>query len=1240
MSRILFLTNIDRQYAMVQQARDSLAEHGLLMVDAQVVSLKDPVMWGAEWAKRFAASQLVLFSWMGTGNDTEFLKKATSFLAAKKIVHVMLATDPLLQDAKQGVTADEREIMRTYLLYSGIDNYRNLLLWLSHTYCHSGCCFEPPQPQLWNGIFHPRAVKPFTELARYKEQFCQPDRLTVGILFPRDEWVWGDLTYQIALIEEIERQGMNAVAVFSHWARNDELQAPGVDETVRAYFYEQNQPAVAVIINTIKFSLTVGRPVEPDFLKSLGVPVLQAYTLMQPYESWAASVEGMSAMEISCSVAMAEFDGVVHAVPIAGKECPPEGMIHFQPIRERIVQTVRKAAKWAELKHKRNEDKKIAVVFHNYPATNSNIGSAQGMDSPESIRLLLRLMAERGYRIDHIPADSQAFMQALIQQATNDRRFLSDEQIKLAAKVSKEQYNEWFNQFVPQVQEQLMHDWGVPPGDVFQYDGQLLVPGLVNGNVFITVQPPRGFGEDPDKIYHSPDCAPTHHYLAYYHWLRDVFKADAVIHVGTHGSLEWLPGKGAGLSQGCYPDLSIGDLPNIYPYLITIVGEGTQAKRRGAACLIGHLPPPMSHAGTYDGLADLEKLLDEYAHYKVNQPENVEVVIALIQEKIGVLNLGDDIPVRQGECFDDYMQRLHGYITDIKNMQIRVGLHILGCPPADQLLVDYVAALTRLDNDEAPALPKIIASSYGFDYYELLEQSSKLLPDKSMTCGALLDVVREQCRQVIMTLAEREFAADEVNVILALPWIAQADTVIQDMLCQTAGYICRTLIPNIRKTELEITNLLGALEANFVEPGPAGAPTSGMADILPTGRNFYGVDPRTLPTPAAWEIGKKLGKSVIERYIADEGRYPENIGMVIWSGANMRSRGQCIAEFFYLLGIRPVWQRGSSRVVDLEVIPLTELKRPRIDVTARISGLFRDTMPVVVKWMDKAVAMAASQDEAEEDNYIRKHVLSEAGQLEEAGNDAEDSWKKACYRIFGCPPGAYGAGVGALLEEKNWETVDDLANVYVRWGAHAYGAGSKGDFVPEAFSRRLGSLDATIKNEDNREVHMLNSDDFNAYHGGMIAAVRSIKGQAPRSYCGDSSDRQKVVLRSLDEEFKRLFRGEVINPKYIEGMKKHGYKGASDLAGVVAHCCEWDATSAVMEDWMYQGLAQKYALDKDLQKWMEQVNPWALQRTVEKLLEAAQRGLWKADNVMQKELQHLYLSIEGELEERGEGETQ
>lgn len=426
---------------------------------------------------------------------------------------------------------------------------------------------------------------------------------------------------------------------------------------------------------------------------------------------------------------------------------------------------------------------------------------------------------------------------------------------------------------------------------------------------------------------------------------------------------------------------------------------------------------------------------------------------------------------------------------------------------------------------------------------------------------------------------------------------------------------------------------LEGIEGKYIMPGPSGSPHAGGVSLLPAGINFYGIDPRKLPTKAAWAVGKELGDEVIARYIREEGKYPENIGMVFWSGANMRSHGQCIAEFLYLMGIRPIWEKGSFYVKHLEPIPLSELKRPRLDVTGRISGLFRDTMPAAVSLMDKAVLLAASLPEKEEDNFIRKHVLSESSAMERNGMTTEEAWREACYRIFGDAPGTYGAGVGALLESRNWDSLDDLSRVFVRWGGHAYGSRSKGTYKPGLFKERLSHMDVTLKNEDNHETNMMSSDDYNAYHGGMIAAVRSLSGKSPRSYEGDSTERGSVKVRSVQEQAKRVFRMETINPRFIQGMMKHGYKGAADLSSRVSISFQWDATSKVMENWMYEKLAENYALDVTVQDWMKEVNPWALQRITETLLEAEKRGLWQAADETIDQLQALYLDIEGELEE-------
>lgn len=1239
MGKIIFITNIDRRYAMMKKALQELQEDCQMDAEAMSIKISEGEKWSQDWENLLSQADFFCIKWMGNGLDTPFFKKLLPFLQVTKASYYIDAAGTEENEIVSGIEKPILYKIKMYSLYNGLVNFKNLWLYTKHIFSHrEDIAFEEPDKSFWSGIYHPRALEVYTDLTSYLQDFCNPKRSTIGILFYRDEWVWGDLAYQNKLIEEIESHGLNVICVFSNGMPIEEMGMPSLDEVFKRYFTLEEAVVVHALINCMKFSLTTSRSLSLEFLERLNVPVLQCYTLLTEYTAWSESLEGMNAMEVSISIALPEFDGIIHGIPIATKKKLDNGDTCFLPIDERIRRVVCKASKWANLRCKDNKDKKVAIIFHNYPPRNSNIGSAVGLDTIESIRLVLRDMQQQGYYVEKVPENGKSFIEELTANATNDRSMLSEEQISRAEKLCKKDYLAFFNELPESIREQLIKDWGQPPGEVMNYDDELLVPGTMNGNVFVTVQPPRGFGEDPSKIYHSPFCAPTHQYLGFYKWVRDVWQADAVIHVGTHGSLEWLPGKNAGLGNTCYPDIALGDLPNLYPYLITITGEGIQAKRRGAACLIEHLPPPQTRAGVYDELEETEKLLDEYVHFVNTQPENVETLKELLLKKVQEANLDGEIKYESNTSFDEYVQELHAYITDIKNMQVRTGLHIFGQPPANENMLEMLMLLTRLENGDVPALPKVLAEHYGFDYYELLDQSATYIDDLKITYGGIVDQIAETSREIIEFLVQIDFNVNLLDRLCKIKTLQGYSNEILNKLDKICLYICNEIYPNLLLTTQEMDNLLRGLSGSYIEPGPSGAPSSGGADLLPTGRNFYGVDPRNLPTAAAWEIGKNLGNQVIERYIAEEGRYPESIGIVLWSGSNMRSHGQCLAEFLYLLGVRPVWQRGSLRVVGLEVIPLSELKRPRIDVTARISGLFRDTMPSAIKVLDEAVLLVGVLEEDNEQNFVRKHLLEDSKELEKEGISSEEAWRQAAFRIFGDEQGVYGAGVAALLEARNWDSIDDIAEVYVRWGAHAYGGKTKGKFLPQLFRKRIGSLDVTIKNEENHETNMLSSDDYNAYHGGMIAAVRSIKGTAPRSYCGDSTDKAKVVMHSVQEETKRIFRSEAINPKFINGMMKHGYKGAADLANYVAHSYQWDATSDVMEDWMYEKYAEKYAFDPKVQEWMKDVNPWALQRMTEVLLEAEQRGLWKAKPETKEELQKLYLSIEGDLEERNDRE--
>ena len=1219
--KIIYMTNIDRRYFMMRRALDELIADGEMPASSQVIKTEDGSVWSASWEEKLRGSALVMIRFMGNTIRTKFWTACMHFLSREGIPYYMDAAGSAEEECVERVAAKDINALKAYSFYGGLTNYKNLWLYVRALFDQEAPHADAPSPICWAGLYHPGMAKKFmTDLSLYEKDFMQAERPTVGLLFYRDEWIWDDLHYQQAFIEEAERQGLNVIAVFTNGLPDPKLGMLTIHEVFEKYFMKDGRPVVDAIVNVMKFSFTTSGSISIEALEEMGVPVLEAYSLIAPETEWEASPEGMNAMEISISVTMPEFDGIIHGMPIAAKHVKEDGEVEYLPIPERMRAMVSRAGAWARLHRKPNAEKKIAIIFHNYPPKNSNIGSAYGLDSIESVRRLLGFMKEAGYQVDFIPEDTEAFMKRLTAQATNDRSMLTEEQEAACQKISKKVYCDFFATFPEKTRRQMEKDWGKAPGRVMTTEsGDILVPGLMDGHIFLTVQAPRGYGFDAAKIYHDPFIAPTHQYLAYYQWIRDVWGADAVVHVGTHGNLEWLPGKSAGMDRGSYPDLALGSLPNIYPYHMTITGEGIQAKRRGGACLVDHLPAPMEEAGTYEELAELEQAMDEYAHFEKSEPETAKRLVPRIRELAEKASLDGEVPYTE-EDFSGYLSRLHAYIEELKNSECHVGLHILGQMPEGEALIHEILALLRQPNGEQPSLYDLLASEEGTTLDELTKCVQQLYPN-GLTGSEWMARIREKAERLVRALVEIDFQKEKLETL--------GSEVERPLL----RYICTDVYPRLVGTKREMTNTLLGLSARYIRSGVSGSPHAGGVSLLPAGVNFYGIDPRRLPTKTAWEVGKELADQVISQYIESEGRYPESVGMVFWSGANMRSHGQCIAEFLYLMGIRPIWEPGSLYVKRLEPIPLSELQRPRIDVTARISGLFRDTMPSVVSLMDRAVLLAASLAENDEDNYVRKHISEDSRIMEEKGSPKEEAWREAAYRIFGDAPGTYGAGVAALLEEKNWDSLDDLANVFIRWGGHAYGSKSNGDYKPELFRERLSHMEVTIKNEDNHETNMMSSDDYNAYHGGLIAAVRSCSGKKPHAYEGDSSDRSRIKVRTVEAAAKRIFRTETVNPKFIEGLMQHGYKGAADLSNRVAVSFQWDATSDVMEDWMYEKLSAAYALDPKVQDWMKRVNPWALSRITETLLEAARRGLWQAKEETVDALEKLYLEVEGEIEE-------
>ncbi len=1134
---------------------------------------------------------------------------------------------------------DRWDTLNRYLMHGGRMNFCNLFSYLHTLLFQDKVSCNPPESLPQEGIYHPDFQK-IPDLKEYLKQKIDPKKITVGIWFYQSYWLNDNLIYINAIIREIERCGANVICVFHLRYKDAERGNLGADYVVEQFFMENGKSVIDVLISPMMFSLTLSAPEYKDLLPRLNVPFIQAITTMNSYAEWKESLQGVSTMDVSYSVAQPEFDGALITVPVATREEEEIDSItgalisKNMPVPDRVEKMVSLSLNWARLRKIENQDKRIAIIFHHYPPRNDRIGCAAGLDSFESVKLLLDRMQKEGYQVDRIYETGDELAKDLLDKMTCDQRWLTPERMaqRAEAHAGEELFKPWHEALPRSIREKMTADWGEIPGDLFVHEEKMHFAGLINGNLFITIQPPRGYFENIDKIYHDMYLSTPHHYLAQYRWIKDVFKADAVMHVGKHGSLEWLPGKALGLSDECYPDLAIMDLPNIYPYIINDPSEGTQAKRRSYCCIIDHLTPVFTNADLYEDLAKVENVLKEYTDAKIEDPGKLPILRSMIWEAVCQAELDKDLEMDEKEAFADFdlfLEKLHTYLADLGDTMINDGLHIMGKAPENDRLVEFLVQLTRLPNGVTPSLRESILNALGFDYDELLVNKGKTLPHfKGKTGGQIIQSAHESGLSMVKELEKNSFDTSFI------------DTIVESCLdcgnisvAAALAYISEVLTPNIRLVTEEIDSSLVGFNGGFVKPGPSGAPTRGQANILPTGKNFYSVDPNKIPTQGAWDVGKRLGDALIERCLKETGKYPESIGIIVWGGSTMRSKGDDIAEIYYLMGVKPVWARGSGNVTGLEVIPLSELGRPRLDVTPRISGFFRDSFPNLVERIDEAARMVAMLKEPPKSNILRRNVLLDMESYIKEGMTEKEAMREATFRVFGCPPGTYGAGVSELVESKNWKTQEDLGNNYIRYTAHAYGKGSYGKQKPATFRKLLSRMDVTVKNEDSREYDMLSCTDYYNYYGGLIVAAKTVRGELPFALVGDSADPKRVKMRTTFEEAKHVLRSRLVNPKWLDGMKRHGYKGAGDISHMMDVVLGWDATAEVIDDWMYKKIAEKYALDPEMQKWMKEVNPYALQNILDKLLEAISRGMWDTDKEMENELREAYLEMEGEIEE-------
>ncbi|OAM88908.1 hypothetical protein AW736_15455 [Termitidicoccus mucosus] len=1208
--------------------------------------------------------------------------------------------DPALADASTCAPSVAATVA-AYLMAGGVANMANALRYVAHHCLGAEPDFAPPAAMPAHGLYHPDLLVTTRDEWLAHRDAARPLALVV---FYRAHVLAGNLDFVDCIIRALGARGLDAVAVFTTSLRDCDpggmpaaLALPGVspDIIINTVSYPLARPDAGDNGDAATPATGAAAPIPHSELRiphsqnpfvRLDAPVLQAIACGAPRDSWAASARGLSPTETAVNVALPEFDGRIITVSVSFKENH-----RYVPDGERIARVAGLAARLVALRRKPAREKRVAIILTNSAGKAQKVGGAVGLDTPASLLHLLDALRANGYAIPPFAGTSDELFAALLGRGCYDEKYPLDP--AAAHKYPRSEYTAWFRSLPAALQTHMRETWGEPaahgptaapvrwtpvgksassrllplPDEPHTDDTHFHFAALELGNVLVALQPPRGFGLDPDAIYHATDLVPTHHYAAFYRWLAAAWRADAVVHLGKHGTLEWLPGKAVALSEACAPDALLGDLPLFYPFVVNDPGEGAQAKRRAHAVIIDHLVPPLTHADLHGPVDTLARVIEEYYRAEALDPAKLPLLQAQIWELVRGARLVDDLREirrqRHGDHTHEWDERpgesgaprsleklnardmahlvedLDAYLCELGRAQIRHGLHILGRPPEGEALVDMLFALTRHPNGEIPSLTETLAAAdaagaglcgTGVPPVDggSAAAGSRGMGDPPMPSNHGRDARATQstqaaddhARALIRRLVENNFNIETSSAPAAAVRILD--------------YMATRLAPALARTTDEIDSLLRALDGRYIPAGPSGAPSRGMAHVLPTGRNFYNVDPRALPSRAAWTVGQALARDAIERHTAETGAPPASIALSIWGTATMRTGGDEIAQALALIGVRPQWHADTRRTAGFEIIPPAELGRPRIDVTLRVSGFFRDAFPQLMRLFDDAVRAVAALDEPPAQNHVRAHWLADTAALVGEGIDPAAARGRAGRRVFSSKPGAYGTGLLDLIENHNWRGADDLARAFLAWGGWAYGGDTPGGTEATAdFRRRLATVDLALHNQDNREHDLFDSDDYFQFQGGLIAAISALSGRKPRAYFGDSSDPARPVNRTLQAEALRVHRTRVVNPKWLAAIRRHGYKGGLEMAATVDYMFGYSATAGVITDWMYEDAAAAYTKGES-RDFLRRSNPWALHAIAERMLEAGQRGLWNAKPETLAHLRETLLETESVLESK------
>ncbi|MDX2265792.1 MAG: cobaltochelatase subunit CobN [Hyphomicrobiales bacterium] len=1083
------------------------------------------------------------------------------------------------------IDAATRETLWAYLREGGMPNARGFLAALAHL-VGAGPTPPPPCPLPKAGPYAPAILN------------ARGGRPRAALIFYRALAQSGDLRVVDAMARALDAAGLQPQPVYVASLRDEDCEA-----ALRSHF-SHARPDVIVTMT----AFAAGASKAPPALAETGAVVLQAMSSGESEAAWADAARGVTPQALAMHVSLPELDGRIttRAVGFRAEAAYDAATQHYltrsEPKTDRVEFVAQLASAWTRLRRTPAPERRIGMILANYPNRDARLGNGVGLDTPQSAGDILAALAGAGYDVGEPLENSDALIAAMLDGPTNaaTRGRAVRETLPLPA------YNTAFAALPAAVCDAMTERWGPPEADPSFTDGAFSIAVRRYGNVALGVQPARGYNIDPKATYHAPDLVPPHGYFAFYAWLRHTFGAHALIHLGKHGNLEWLPGKSVALSAECFPEAMLGPTPNIYPFIVNDPGEGAQAKRRAGAVVIDHLTPPMTRAESYGPLKEMEALLDEYAEAADLDERRRRMLGADILATARRLGLDKDCGAAPADGEAETLRKLDAHLCDLKEMQIRDGLHIFGRSPSGAQRADLLAAVVRAPRGQDEGDGSLIAAlaadlGLGFDPLaaSFAEPWSGPRPHRlAATSGAPWRTAGDAVER--LELLSRSLIVGEQGP--EPEWTRTAA-----VLEQLRGKIAPALDDC---GAAEMRGLLTALDGRFVAPGPSGAPTRGRPDVLPTGRNFYSFDCRAAPTPAAWELGRTSAEALVARYVQDHGDWPRAIVMSAWGTANMRTGGDDIAQALALMGVKPVWEPSSRRVTGYEVIPLAKMDRPRVDVTFRVSGMFRDAFPAQIDLLDSAARAVAALDEPAADNPLAAAAAEVMAALVRSGAHAREAHRLATARVFGSKPGAYGAGLQALIDENLWETDADFAESYLVWGQYAYGAGLEGRAARDALEDRLGRVDAVIHNQDNREHDILDSDDYYQFQGGLAAAVKALKGRPVRVYHNDHSRPERPVIRALEEEIGRVVRGRAANPKWIAGVMRHGYKGAFEMAATVDYLYAYAATTGLVGDHHFDAVYDAYLGDETVRAFIAEKNPHALVDIAARFKSAIDRGLW------------------------------